>query len=102
MPKGDEEVQPTDDWLTLPAEQRDLEAYAKKYGEKDIQDCAYLGFESAIPQIQEQHLGDMRKIHDLNVLAKMYMEMPPEKTSLYFSFPATAMIREDSLRMMIS
>ena len=76
VPKGDEEVQPTDDWLTLPAEQRDLEAYAKKYGEKDIQDCAYLGFESAIPQIQEQHFGDMRKIHDLNVLAKMYMEMP--------------------------
>ena len=77
VPKGDEEVQPTDDWLTLPAEQRDLEEYAKKYGEKDIKDCAYLGFESAIPQIQEKHFGDMRKIHDLNVLAKMYMEMPP-------------------------
>ncbi|MBQ8322867.1 MAG: hypothetical protein IJX91_02755 [Clostridia bacterium] len=76
-PKGNEEVQPTNDWLSLPAELGDLEAYAKKYGKKDIKDCVYLGFESAIPQIQEYHFGDMRKIHDLNVLAKMYMEMSP-------------------------
>jgi hypothetical protein len=76
-PKGGEEVQETNDWLSLPAELRDLEAYAKKYGKKDIKDCVYLGFESAIPQIKEHHFGDMRKIHDLNVLAKMYMEMPP-------------------------
>ena len=76
-PKGNEEVQETNDWLSLPAELRDLEAYAKKYGKKDIKDCVYLGFESAIPQIKEHHFGDMRKTHDLNVLAKMYMEMPP-------------------------
>lgn len=76
-PKGNEEVQETNDWLSLPAELKDLEAYAKKYGKKDIKECVYLGFESAIPQIKEHHFGDMRKIHDLNVLAKMYMEMTP-------------------------
>ncbi len=77
-PKDGEEIQETSDWLSLPAELKDLEAYAKKYGKKDIKDCVYLGFESAIPQIKEEHFGDMRKIHDLNVLAKMYMEMPPQ------------------------
>ncbi len=77
-PKDGEEVQETSDCLSLPAEMRDLEEYAKKYGKKDIKDCVYLGFESAIPQIKEEHFGDMRKIHDLNVLAKMYMEMPPQ------------------------
>ena len=76
-PKDGEKVQETNDWLSLPAELKDLEAYAKKYGKKDIKDCVYLGFESAIPQIKEHHFGDMGKIHDLNVLAKMYMEMPP-------------------------
>ena len=77
VPKGDEEVQPTDDWLSLPMDTKGFSALAKKYGEKRIEDCAYLGFESAIPQIKEHHFGDMRKIFDLNLLAKMYMEMPP-------------------------
>ena len=77
VPKGDEEVQPTNNWLSLPIDLKEFNAFAEKYGEKRIEDCAYLGFESAIPQIKEHHFGDMRKIYDLNLLAKMYMEMPP-------------------------
>ena len=77
VPKGAEEVQATNDWLLLPIDLKELTAYAKKYGEKKIEDCAYLGFESAIPQIKEHHFGDMHKIFDLNLLAKMYMEMSP-------------------------
>ncbi len=76
-PKGNEEVQETNDWLSLPTDEKDIKAYAKKYAEKRIEDCAYLGFESAIPQIKEHHFGDMRKIFDLNLLAKLYMEMSP-------------------------
>ena len=76
-PKSGEEVQATNDWLLLPIDLKELIAYAKKYGEKKIEDCAYLGFESTIPQIKEHHFGDMRKIFDLNLLAKMYMEMSP-------------------------
>ena len=77
VPKEGEEVQETNDWLSLPMDEKDIKAYAKKYGEKRIEDCAYLGFESAIPQIKEHHFGDMRKIYDLNQLAKLYMEMSP-------------------------
>ena len=75
VPKEGEEVQETNDWLSLPMDEKDIKSYAKKYGEKRIEDCAYLGFESAIPQIKEHHFGDMRKIFDLNQLAKLYMEM---------------------------
>ena len=76
-PKGDEEVQETNDWLSLPMDPKEFKNFAKKYGEKRIEDCVYLGFESAIPQIKEEYFGDMKKIHDLNLLAKTYMEMPP-------------------------
>ena len=76
-PQGDEEAQPTNDWISLPMDLKELSACGKRYSEKGIEDCVYLGFESAMPQIKEHHFGDMRRIYDLNLLAKMYMEMPP-------------------------
>ena len=76
-PKGNEEAQPTNDWLSLPVDISEFKAFAERHGEKCLEDCTYLGFESAIPQFQEHHFGDMNKIHDLNCLAKVYMAMSP-------------------------
>ncbi len=46
----------------------DADELAKRLGMERIEDCAYLGFESSIPQIDADKFGDMHDFDQLNNL----------------------------------
>lgn len=61
--------------LELPVNKSDADEIAKRLGEKRIEDCVYLGFNSVIPQITADRFGDMQKFDDLNRLAEVIKGM---------------------------
>ena len=62
-------------WLCLPIERHEADRIAGRYLRNSIEDCVYYGFESAIPQIDEELFGDMQDFDLLNELAGHYLSM---------------------------
>ncbi len=61
--------------LTLPADEEYMRQLAEKVGEKHINECVYIGFESAIPQISDVCFESMEDIYALNDIARRYSEL---------------------------
>ena len=61
--------------LTLPADEEHMHDLAMALGEKDIRDCIYFNFRSAIPQIKEGILDSMEEIYTLNDIARGYSKL---------------------------
>ena len=59
----------TAEWISLPIDRDEADRIARNHNEGCIEDCYYYGFESAIPQITEEHFGDMLSFVRLNRLA---------------------------------
>lgn len=70
---------PTDKaaWLSLPAQKQKVKRVARELSAGKIEDCVYLDFESCVPQITSEQLGDMRDFDKFNRLATMMFEMSP-------------------------
>ena len=60
--------------LTLPADEEYMRQLAEKVGEKHIDECVYVGFESAIPQIREDCFESMENIYELNDIVRKFSE----------------------------
>ena len=69
----------TAEWISLPIDRDEADRIALKHNERCIEDCYYYGFESAIPQITEQHYGDMLSFVRLNRLAAEIAQMKPSE-----------------------
>lgn len=61
--------------LTLPADEEYMRQLAEKVGEKHIDECVYVGFESAIPQIREDCFESMENIYELNDIVRKFSEL---------------------------
>lgn len=76
VPESNQEKLPEQSsWICLPMEKQKADCIAKKYRSNSIEDCVYYGFESAIPQIDEELFGDMQAFDQLNELAGRYLSM---------------------------
>lgn len=69
--------------LTLPADEEYMRQLAEKVGEKHIDECVYVGFESAIPQISEVCFESMENIYELNDIARRYSELSREDAAKF-------------------
>lgn len=69
--------------LTLPADEEYMRQLAEKIGEKHIDECVYIGFESAIPQISDVCFESMEDIYTLNDIARRYSELSREDSSKF-------------------
>ena len=69
----------TAEWISLPIDRDEADRIAGQHNERCIEDCYYYGFESAIPQITEQHYGDMLSFVRLNRLAAEIARMKPSE-----------------------
>ena len=83
-PAADEDVSEKDsEVLTLPADEEYMRQLAEKVGEKHIDECVYVGFESAIPQISEMCFESMENIYALNDIAHRYSELSREDAAKF-------------------
>lgn len=69
--------------LTLPADEEYMRQLAEKVGEKHINECVYIGFESAIPQISDVCFESMEDIYALNDIARKYSELSREDAAKF-------------------
>lgn len=69
----------TAEWISLPIDRDEADRIAGLHNERCIEDCYYYDFESAIPQITEQHYGDMLSFVRLNRLAAEIARMKPSE-----------------------
>ena len=69
----------TAEWFSLPIDRDEADRIARKHNEGCIEDCYYYGFESAVPQITEEHFGDMLSFVRLNRLAAEIARMKPSE-----------------------
>ena len=69
--------------LTLPADEEYMRQFAEKVGEKHIDECVYIGFESAIPQIREDCFESMEDIYTLNDIARKYSKLSREDAAKF-------------------
>lgn len=69
--------------LTLPADEEYMRQLAEKVGEKHINECVYIGFESVIPQISDVCFESMENIYELNDIARRYSELPREDVAKF-------------------
>ena len=69
----------TAEWISLPIDRDEADRIARNHNEGCIEDCYYYGFESAIPQITEEHFGDMLSFVRLNRLAAEIARMKPSE-----------------------
>lgn len=65
-------------WLCIPANSEDMMKAAVEQGKTCIEDCKCFGFESAIPQIRQEHFPDIREIEKLNTIALEIAQMSSE------------------------
>ena len=73
----------TAEWISLPINRDEADRIAQKHNERCIEDCFYYGFESAVPQITEEHFGDMLSFVRLNRLAmEIALLKPSEQVKL--------------------
>lgn len=75
-PEGEQERQPEDrEWISLPvAKEKADSRIRERYGES-MENCVYYGFQSAIPQIDEEMFGTMQEFDMLNEIAERYSAM---------------------------
>lgn len=75
-PEGEQERQPEDrEWISLPvAKEKADSRMRERYGES-MENCVYYGFQSAIPQIDEEMFGTMQEFDLLNEIAERYSVM---------------------------
>ena len=64
-------------WISLPAMRLEADRIAKSFGVEKIENCACVGFESAIPQIEEKDIRDLSGFAKLNFIASQYIKMSP-------------------------
>ena len=69
--------------LTLPADEEYMRQLAEKVGEKHINECVYIGFESVIPQISDVCFESMEDIYALNDIARRYSELSREDVAKF-------------------
>ena len=69
--------------LTLPADEEYMRQLAEKVGEKHIDECVFVGFESAIPQIREDCFESMEDIYVLTDIARKFSELSREDTAKF-------------------
>lgn len=69
--------------LTLPADEEYMRQIAEKVGEKHINECVYIGFESTIPQISDVCFESMEDIYALNDIARRYSELSREDAAKF-------------------
>lgn len=69
--------------LTLPADEEYMRQLAEKVGEKHINECVYIGFESVIPQISDVCFESMENIYELNDMARRYSELSREDVAKF-------------------
>ena len=72
-----EETLGSAEWIILPIDRAEADRIAALHNERDILDCVYYGFESAIPQITSEMFGDMDNFDELNRLATKISLMSP-------------------------
>ncbi len=75
-PEGEQERQSEDrEWISLPVSKEKADSRIKeRYGES-MENCVYYGFQSAIPQIDEEMFGTMQEFALLNEIAERYSVM---------------------------
>lgn len=61
--------------LTLPADEDYLQDIAEALGERHIDECSIMKFESALPQIDDSAVESAEDIYLLNEIAKKYSEL---------------------------
>ena len=69
--------------LALPADEEHMRQLAEKFGEKHIDKCVYVGFESAIPQISDVCFESMENIYAVNDIARRYSELSREDAAKF-------------------
>lgn len=75
-PEGERERQPEDrEWISLPMDKEKAEDRIREQCGEDIENCVYYGFQSAIPQIDEEMFGTMQAFDLLNGIAERYSAM---------------------------
>lgn len=73
----------TAEWISLPIDRDEADRIAGLHNERCIEDCYHYGFESAVPQITEEHFGDMLSFVRLNRLAmEIALLKPSERVKL--------------------
>ena len=72
-----EETADSAEWISLPIERAEADRIAQMHNERDITDCVYYGFESAIPQIESEMFGDMADFDKLNSLSSHISLLSP-------------------------
>lgn len=83
-PAENEDVSEKDsEVLTLPADEEYMRQLAEKVGEKHINECVYIGFELAIPQISDVCFESMEDIYALNDIARRYSELYREDAAKF-------------------
>lgn len=63
------------EWLNIPIEHEEADLIAQEHNEDFVEDCAYYGFESEIPQISREMFGSMQDFELLNQIAYCYKDM---------------------------
>lgn len=69
--------------LTLPADEEHMRQLAERVGETHIDECVCVGFETAIPQIQDDCFESMEDIYTLNDIARKYSELTREDAAKF-------------------
>lgn len=69
--------------LTLPANEEYMQDIAEYLGERSIDVCNFMNFESAIPQIRDDCFESMEDIYLLNEIAKKYSELSREDVAKF-------------------
>ncbi len=68
--------------LTLPADEEHMQDIAEALGERNIDECISMRFESAIPQINND-MWSMEEIYLLNDIARDFLELSREDASKF-------------------
>ncbi len=69
--------------LTLPTNENCLREAAERLGEKRIEDCDCVSFESAIPYVTNYSWDTMEDVNLLNAIAKSYSELTREDAAKF-------------------
>ena len=69
--------------LTLPSDEKHIQEIAGQLGEKHIDECVLMCFDSAIPQIDYSAIESMEDICTLNAIAIKYLELSREDAAKF-------------------
>ena len=83
-PKNDDEVSKLKtEILTLPADEEYIQDIAESLGEKHIDECNIMKFESALTQIDDSAIESAEDIYLLNEITKKYSELSREDAAKF-------------------